>query len=98
MAIISNIISVSVNNTVLLDFVKGSLIQTINSYGFPTGNPIRDKNIQYFWQQGYEAKKLVNMLNSYLVGRQEYDLTADAGVIQTAVDNNWTTIFDLPLI
>jgi hypothetical protein len=97
MAAQSNQLSASKNSKYIFGTVEGSLISVISNNGYLSGNSIRDRNINLFFQGGYEAKLLVNSVQSYIVMVAGITNDSDPQTIDNAVQNSWSTIFDVEL-
>jgi hypothetical protein len=76
-------------------FVKACLIQaTAQGMG---SNATRDANIYKLQQDGYDAKRLVNMVYYKLLGDGNIFADSDINTVQSSVDNYWPQLFDVVL-
>jgi hypothetical protein len=77
-------------------FVKACLMQAA-SQGMGS-NATRDSNIYKLQQDGYDAKRLVNMVYYKLLGDGNIAVDSDINTVQSAVDNYWIQVFDIALV
>jgi hypothetical protein len=92
--------SAALDNVILFNAVKGSIINQLVNTPYPsstTGDVNVDKNIALFMQNGYYTKVLTNMVLTYIITTENITLDSEPDAINGAVSARWLTVFAIQL-
>jgi hypothetical protein len=92
--------SAALDNVILFNAVKGSLINQLASSPYPsstTGDTRVDKNIALFMQNGYYTKVLTNMVLTQIIATENIAIDSESDAINGAISARWLTVFAIQL-